>query len=68
MTVERPISWLKGAMRDFAGFPPVVQADAARALVIAANGKMAETAKPPSRASVPAYLKSLCGIVAMPIA
>lgn len=46
MTIERPISWLKGAMRDFGRFPPVVQTDAARALVIAANGKKAETAKP----------------------
>ena len=46
MTAERPISWLKGALRDFGAFPLAVQADAARALVIAAHGKMAEAAKP----------------------
>jgi phage-related protein len=46
MRNTRPISWLKGARRDFADFPGEVQQDALRALTIAAEGSKADTAKP----------------------
>ena len=42
----RPISWLKGALRDFEDFPAEAQIDAARALSIAARGQKADCAKP----------------------
>lgn len=42
----RPISWLRGALKDFEGFPAEVQSDAARALSFAARGGKADTAKP----------------------
>jgi phage-related protein len=42
----RPISWLKGALREFQAFPVVVQTDAAQALSVAARGGMADNAKP----------------------
>ena len=42
----RPISWLKGARRDFDGFPLGAQVEIARALTILAEGQMPEIAKP----------------------
>jgi phage-related protein len=42
----RPISWIKGALRNFQTFPQEVQFDAAQALSIAARGGKADTAKP----------------------
>ena len=42
----RPISWLKGAKRDFEDFPAEVRIDAETALTIAARGGKADTAKP----------------------
>jgi phage-related protein len=42
----RPISWLKGARRDFEDFPTEVRIDAETALAIAARGGKADTAKP----------------------
>jgi phage-related protein len=42
----RPISWLKGAKRDFKDFPAEVRIDAETALTIAARGGKADTAKP----------------------
>ena len=42
----KPISWIKGALRDFKTFPQDVQSDAAQALSIAARGSKADTAKP----------------------
>src|SRR3972149_2212471 len=46
MKNTRPISWLKGARRDFEEFPPEVQRGALTALTIAAEGGKADTAKP----------------------
>jgi phage-related protein len=42
----RPISWLKGARRDFEDFPQGAQIAMARALTILAEGRMPEMAKP----------------------
>jgi phage-related protein len=42
----RPISWLKGAFKDFGDFPSQVQLEARRALTIAAEGSKADCAKP----------------------
>ena len=42
----RPISWLKGAQRDFSEFPLEVQIDATTVLTEAAWGGKADTAKP----------------------
>jgi len=42
----RPISWLKGAKRDFEDFPAEVRIDAESALTIATRGGKADTAKP----------------------
>ena len=42
----RPISWIKGARKDFERFPVEVQLEALRALTIAAEGEMADVAKP----------------------
>ncbi len=42
----RPISWLKGARKDFEDFPPGAQLDMARALTILAEGRMPDIAKP----------------------
>ena len=42
----RPISWLKGAKRDFEDFPAEVRIDAETALTIATRGGKADTAKP----------------------
>ena len=42
----RPISWLKGARKDFDDFPQGAQVKMARALTILAEGQMPEIAKP----------------------
>jgi phage-related protein len=42
----RPISWLKGARRDFETFPQAAQIEVARALTILAEGRMPDIAKP----------------------
>lgn len=42
----RPISWLKGARRDFEDFPQGAQIEMARALTVLAEGFMPEIAKP----------------------
>jgi phage-related protein len=42
----RPISWLKGARREFEDFPAEVRIDAETALTLAARGGKADTAKP----------------------
>lgn len=42
----RPISWLKGARKDFEDFPQGAQLDMARALTILAEGRMPDIAKP----------------------
>ncbi|MGO9743047.1 MAG: type II toxin-antitoxin system RelE/ParE family toxin [Roseiarcus sp.] len=44
--LARPVSWLKGARRDFEAFPPDVQEEAIMALAIAALGLEADSAKP----------------------
>jgi len=46
MRNTRPISWLKGARRDFEDFPQGAQIEMARALTILAEGRMPEIAKP----------------------
>ena len=42
----RPISWLRGARRDFDTFPQGAQIEMARALTILAEGQMPDIAKP----------------------
>ena len=42
----RPISWLKGARKDFGAFPPEARAKLARALTVLAEGRMPDLAKP----------------------
>ena len=46
MRNTRPISWLKGARRDFEDFPTEVQREALAALTVAAEGGKAGTARP----------------------
>jgi len=46
MVELRPISWLKGAKKDFETFPKEAQRDALSALSIAARGGKADVAKP----------------------
>ena len=46
MRNTRPISWLKGALRDFQDFPQDAQHEAMSALTIAAEGGKADCAKP----------------------
>jgi phage-related protein len=46
MRDTRPISWLKGARKDFEDFPQGAQLEMARALTILAEGRMPEIAKP----------------------
>jgi phage-related protein len=46
MRDTRPVSWIKAALKDFAGFPEAVQDAALSALTIAAEGQKADTAKP----------------------
>ncbi len=43
---SRPISWIKGARKDFGDFPRGAQLDMARALTILAEGRMPDIAKP----------------------
>ena len=42
----RPISWLKGAKKDFEDFPRAAQIEMARAVTILAEGRMPDIAKP----------------------
>lgn len=42
----RPISWIKGALREFETFPEAVRATCLTALTIAAEGGKADIAKP----------------------
>ncbi|MBI4383657.1 MAG: type II toxin-antitoxin system RelE/ParE family toxin [Nitrospinae bacterium] len=42
----RPISWVKGALRDYQKFPKGAQLEIRRALTVAAEGAKAENAKP----------------------
>ena len=42
----RPISWLKGARKDFEDFPQGAQIEMARALTVLAEGRMPDIAKP----------------------
>ena len=42
----RPISWLKGARKDFEDFPQGAQTEMARALTILAEGQVPDIAKP----------------------
>ena len=44
--MERNISWVKAAKRDFEDFPDTVQIQVLRGLEIAAAGQMADFAKP----------------------
>jgi len=46
MRNSRPISWLKGARKDFDGFPQGAQVEMASALTILAEGRMPDIAKP----------------------
>ncbi len=46
MRGTRPISWLKGARKDFEDFPQGAQLEMARALTILAEGRMSDIAKP----------------------
>lgn len=46
MCDTRPISWLKGALKDFEDFPPEVQLEMRRALTVAAEGGKSDKAKP----------------------
>jgi phage-related protein len=46
MRDTRPISWLKGARKNFEDFPQGAQLEMARALTILAEGRMPEIAKP----------------------
>jgi phage-related protein len=43
---SRPISWIKGARKDFEDFPHGAQLDMARALTILAEGRRPDIAKP----------------------
>lgn len=42
----RPISWIKGAQRDFADFPEDARLKFARALTVVAEGRTPDIAKP----------------------
>ena len=42
----RSISWIKAARKVFNGFPEGAQNEIMRALTVAAEGRMADTAKP----------------------
>jgi phage-related protein len=49
MRDTRPISWLKGARRDFEDFPQGAQLEMARALTVLAEGRMPDIAEPLTR-------------------
>ena len=42
----RPVSWLRGARKDFEAFPQGAQVEMARALTILAEGRTPDIAKP----------------------
>ncbi len=42
---SRPVSWIKGARKDFEDFPQGAQIEMARALTILAEGRMPDIAK-----------------------
>ena len=42
----KPISWIKGALKDYQKFPKGAQLEIRRALTVAAEGAKAENAKP----------------------
>jgi len=46
MIPNRKISWLKGALRDFAAFPAEAKYEVAQALSMAARGEKSDSAKP----------------------
>lgn len=46
MRDTRPVSWIKGARRDFLAFPVTVQLEMARALTVIAEGGTPDFAKP----------------------
>lgn len=46
MRKTKPISWIKGARKDFEAFPTPVQDEALRALTVAAEGLKADNVKP----------------------
>ncbi|HXT82693.1 MAG TPA: type II toxin-antitoxin system RelE/ParE family toxin [Acetobacteraceae bacterium] len=46
MRDTRPISWIKGAWKEFEAFPQGARIDVARALTILAEGQMPDIAKP----------------------
>lgn len=46
MARTRPISWLKGARKDFEAFPVEAQVEMGRALSIVAEGRHPDIAKP----------------------
>lgn len=46
MRNTRPISWLKGARKDFEAFPQGAQIEMAQALTILAEGQIPDIAKP----------------------
>jgi len=46
MRDTRPISWLRGARKDFEDFPQGAQIEMARALTILAEGQIPDIAKP----------------------
>jgi phage-related protein len=46
MQDTRPISWLRGARKNFGAFPIEVQSEVRRALTVAAEGGKSDKAKP----------------------
>lgn len=44
--LTRPISWVDGALKDFKSFPDEAQRRCLQALTVAADGSMADIAKP----------------------
>jgi phage-related protein len=46
MRITRPVSWIKGARKNFEEFPEDVQSDILDALTIAAEGGKSDKAKP----------------------
>jgi phage-related protein len=44
--LTRPVSWISGALKDFKSFPEEAQVLCMRALTVAAEGSMADIAKP----------------------
>jgi phage-related protein len=46
MRTTKPISWVKGARKDFEAFPAPVQLDALRSLTVAAEGSKTDNVKP----------------------